>query len=135
MKYQEFLNKVQQYGDIDNRDEAIRATQATVRTLAERVTFGEAKDFISQLPQELKSIVLQRTPQTQAQSFSVDEFVQRVALIEDQPDAKGRKHAEAVMHAIQEALDPGELADLKSQLPKDFNAMLEGLGENRPTHH
>ena len=56
MRQDELLKAVQERAQID-RDGAERATKATLTALAERLEEGEATDFASQLPQELKGVV------------------------------------------------------------------------------
>ena len=53
MKYDEFIKEVQTHGHIESREEAERATRATLETLAERLVGGEPHDLASQLPPEL----------------------------------------------------------------------------------
>ena len=53
MKYDEFIKEVQTRGHIESREEAERATRATLETLAERLAGGEPHDLASQLPPEL----------------------------------------------------------------------------------
>ena len=53
MKYDEFIKEVQTRGHIESREEAERATRATLETLAERLVGGEPHDLASQLPPEL----------------------------------------------------------------------------------
>ena len=52
MQYEEFLNKVQDRTGSAQPDEARRAITATLSTLSERISGGEAADLRDQLPQE-----------------------------------------------------------------------------------
>ena len=52
-KYDEFIKQVQGRGHVESREEAERATRATLQTLAERLAGGEPHDLASQLPPEL----------------------------------------------------------------------------------
>ena len=54
MQYEEFLNKVQDRLGPAQPDEARRAIIATLETLGERISGGEASDLAEQLPEELK---------------------------------------------------------------------------------
>jgi uncharacterized protein (DUF2267 family) len=45
MKYDEFISQVQRRADLASREEAERATRATMETLGERLAGGEAKDL------------------------------------------------------------------------------------------
>jgi Uncharacterized conserved protein (DUF2267) len=53
LDYDEFIALVEGEGDV-SREEADRAVQATLRTLAERLSGGEVADIARQLPQELR---------------------------------------------------------------------------------
>ena len=53
MKHDEFIGQVQHRARLSSRGEAERATRATLETLAERLSGGEAKDLASQLPSEI----------------------------------------------------------------------------------
>ena len=51
--------------------------QATLQTLAERISGGEARDLAAQLPKPMKEWI---TPAHEpAQSFGVDDFTRRVS--------------------------------------------------------
>src|SRR5256885_341656 len=78
MKYDEFISQVQHRAKLNSREDAVRASSATLETLGERLAGGEAKDLASQLPQEL-ALYLERTHTGIQQSFSLDEFFWRVS--------------------------------------------------------
>jgi uncharacterized protein (DUF2267 family) len=54
VQYEEFLDKVQDRIGPAQPDEARRAITATLETLGERISGGEANDLTEQLPKELK---------------------------------------------------------------------------------
>jgi len=56
MRHDEFIKAVQERAQLDG-DGAERATEATLTALAERLEKGEATDFGSQRPQDLKEKV------------------------------------------------------------------------------
>src|SRR4051812_35856203 len=56
---------------------AERIEHATLRTLADRISGGEAQDLAAQLPARLQDD--RRPPREEAGAFGVDEFVRRVA--------------------------------------------------------
>jgi len=49
LNYDEFISQVQRRANLDSREEAERATRATLETLGERLAGGEAKDLAAQL--------------------------------------------------------------------------------------
>jgi uncharacterized protein (DUF2267 family) len=53
MTYDEFIEAVEQRAHVE-RDVAEQATRATLETLSERLTGGEADDVAAQLPKPLR---------------------------------------------------------------------------------
>jgi uncharacterized protein (DUF2267 family) len=106
----------------DARREAENATTATLETLNERITGGEARDLAAQLPKEIQPALQPKAEE--AEGFSLEEFYRRVAEREGVDIETARIDASAVMRVLREAVTPGELDDVMAQLPEDFNALL-----------
>jgi uncharacterized protein (DUF2267 family) len=102
-------------------DQAVRATRATLETLADRIDAGEARDLAVLLPDTIAPYV---GTTTSAQRFGVDEFLRRVAEREGVDLETARRHVRAVLTVLQRAIGPQEFADLSAELPKDFAALL-----------
>lgn len=126
MQYDQFVGEVQNRARLPSRGETVRAIQATLETLAERVAGGEVEDLAAQLPPELGTH-LQDAEGTER--FSVDDFFLRVAAKQsaDVPDAA--HHARAVMAVLQEAITTGELEDVRAQLPDSYTPLFEAGSE------
>jgi uncharacterized protein (DUF2267 family) len=125
--YEAFLAAVE--GDAGtSRELAERAVRATLQTLAERLSGGEAEDLAEQLPQELRPFFRDGN---KAEPFDLAEFVRRVAEREGVPPETAQEHARAVFAALGMALTPEELHDMASQLPKDFDALVSAAVEAR----
>ncbi|HEX7301161.1 MAG TPA: DUF2267 domain-containing protein [Solirubrobacteraceae bacterium] len=106
-------------------DAAERAVSATLATLAERLSPGEARDVAEQLPVELRGWLTTDRP---AEPFHVDEFVRRVAMREGRRDlAEVERHVRAVFHALVHEIGRDELEDVRAELPKDFEPLLAGI--------
>jgi uncharacterized protein (DUF2267 family) len=122
-----FLTTVEQAAGLP-REQAERTILATLRTLAERITGGEARDIAAFLPRELRPL-LTDTPEP-AEGFDLDEFLRRVAEREGEGVDRqaALEHARAVFTALGVAVAPGELRDMASQLPRDFEPLLEAAG-------
>src|SRR4051794_311540 len=71
-----FLSTVEQVGGL-SREQAERAIEATLRTLAERITGGEAEDIAAFLPKEVRTYLF--PTREEAERFGLDEFYRRVA--------------------------------------------------------
>jgi uncharacterized protein (DUF2267 family) len=121
MKSDEFTELVAGRADV-GFDKARALTEATLQTLAERISGGEARDLAAQLPEELKG-ALTSSPET-AERFGVNEFVRRVAERAGVDEDTARKGIAAVMTTIRQAVTSGEFDDITSQLPQEFNTLV-----------
>lgn len=129
MKHDEFIGKVQHSARLSSRGDAERATWATLQTLGERLGGGEAKDFASQLPPQLAAYALSGLAGL-GERFSVNEFYLRVSDREGVDLPKAIYHAQAVIEVLQEAISPGEINDIRAQLPKEYDGLF-GSKANR----
>jgi uncharacterized protein (DUF2267 family) len=123
-----FVATVQQVGGIP-RDEAEQAACATLQTLTERIGAGEAQDLAERLPGELRPCVKTDGPQR----FHFYEFVHRVADRTGVDPSRARRDAGAVFTALWRAVGPKEFADMRAQLPKDFDPMLDEALRDAPS--
>jgi uncharacterized protein (DUF2267 family) len=123
VQYEEFLNKVQDRIGPAQPDEARRAIIATLETLGERISGGEASDLAEQLPEELKEPLHQAGEDNE--EFSLDDFLRRVGEREDVETAEAREHVSAVMTVLKEAVSGGELDNIRAQLPQEFEPLFE----------
>ena len=121
MRYDEFITSVAEDAGI-SREEAERLTAATLRTLAERITGGEAEDLAAQLPEELKPYLTR--PGEEAERFGVDVFVARVAERAGMDPDRALAHMGAVFAVLRRAVSPGELDDVAAQLPDGLRDLL-----------
>lgn len=126
MQYDQFVGAVQNRARLPSQGDTVRAIQATLETLAERIAKGEAEDLAAQLPPELGTF-LRGVDATER--FEVDEFFERVAKKEsaDVPDAV--HHVRAVISVLQEAVTAGELDDIQAQLPDSYKPLFEAGSE------
>lgn len=124
MNYDTFVDQVaQRTGTSSAR--AVELIQATLATLAERLTGGEVLDLAVQLPEPLR-LPLRPTPATEAaQRFGAAEFVARVALRAQVDESAARNVVGAVFTTIREAVTGGEFDELVVQLPRDYRDMVE----------
>ncbi len=124
MKHDEFIGQVQHRARLSSRGAAERATRATLETLAERLSGGEAKDLAAQLPPELGEH-LQGQWSAIGERFSLEEFFRRVSLREETDLPSAIFHARAVIEVLGEAVSPGEMDDVLAQLPAEFDRLFE----------
>lgn len=122
MTYVGFLNTVAQRAGLPP-EEAANITRATLETLAERISGGEARDLAAQLPEELRDYL--RKDDELPQRLNASEFVHEVrarAGVDDQWASEG---ARAVFATLRDAVSVDELADVLSELPKDIQQLLQ----------
>jgi uncharacterized protein (DUF2267 family) len=121
MDHDEFLRMVERAAGT-NREQAEAAVRATLMTLAERISGGEAEEIAGQLPTELRPLL---AATGHAKPFGADDFVRRVAAREGgvAPEIAER-HVRAVFATLARAVRAGELADVVAQLSKDYRRLL-----------
>lgn len=116
-----FIRKVSEQAGVD-RDMAAVLTAATLRTLSQRISGGEAADLADKMPDDLRPFLLRATEP--ADDFSATEFIRRVT------EAAGvdRDTAEigigAVLQAMHDVVGYKEFTDAMSQLPKEFRMLV-----------
>jgi uncharacterized protein (DUF2267 family) len=118
--YEGFISTVEQEATVEH-DDAERAARATLATLGERISEGEARDIAEQLPEPLRDVIIDgRDPER----FDVGEFVHRVAEREGIEEPLAKEHARAVFAALGRAVDEREIEDLRAQLPSSFSEFI-----------
>lgn len=124
MQYQEFVNRVNEQMQTEAPGDAELAIQATMATLGERISGGEAENLAAQLPAELQTQLESGNYDENAEAFSLDEFYLRVGEREgtESPDT-AVAHARTVMQQLTRAVSGGELADIQRQLPEEFEPL------------
>lgn len=120
----EFLEAIRERANLDSVDEARNATEATLLTLRERFTGGEADDLALYLPDELAESLAGPTREDAA-DYSLEEFVQQVAEREGVDEEEARVHAHAVGSALAASASERELDAARKQLPDPFGAIFE----------
>lgn len=124
MEFNKFLGKVQDRARLDSMDSAMRATRATLNTLAVRLRGNEPTDLAAQLPGEIGEH-LRNDGAGRGERFNAREFIQRVSDQEGVPTNEAGHHAQVVMGVLGEAVSRGEMADVRQQLPEDYELLFE----------
>jgi uncharacterized protein (DUF2267 family) len=102
--------------------DAERAARATLQTLGERISGGEAHDIAERLPDEVAPWI---DNENRPEPFDLAEFLRRVAEREGVPDTElASQHARAVFAALGATIGHDELHDMASELPKDFEGLV-----------
>lgn len=116
MEFNEFVKTVQDQAQLD-KEGARKAVQATLQTLGERMTPQESRDLATQLPPELKRWLQE---QGTTQKYDLNAFLQAIADREGCSFEEAQIHAQAVFQTLCQAVTHGEMKDVMSQLPKEF---------------
>jgi uncharacterized protein (DUF2267 family) len=124
MNYEAFVREVESRLQDPRPGEAESAIRATLETLGERISRGEAEDIAAQLPDRL-AIALTR-PGGEAEDFGLDASYRRVAEKEGIEIDEATEHVAAVMTVLRQAISESELRDVRSQLPQEFYPLLHG---------
>lgn len=125
MKYEEFIAHVATNAGL-SEEQAATLTRATLSTLADRISGGEAQDLAAQLPAPLQSSLV--STKENAEAFGFDEFVARTAEAAGTDTDVAERAVDAVFATLREAVTPGEFDDVLGQLPSDFHR----LGTSQP---
>jgi uncharacterized protein (DUF2267 family) len=103
-------------------DKAEEVARATLQTLADRITGGEADDLAAQLPTPLKDALIKQ--KEDAERFDVDEFIRRVSERAHVDPDTARTGAMATFSTVREAVTPGEFDDITAQLPQEYRDLV-----------
>lgn len=117
-----FADAVQDHGNFESRREALRAAEATLETLGERLSKGEAQDVARYLPDQAAEWLVPDTP-ARALDYSFDEFVEKVASREEASVDAAIEDADAVTDVVAAMVGEEELRQMESQLPETYEPM------------
>jgi uncharacterized protein (DUF2267 family) len=130
MTFDHFVGQVQHRAQLAATDEALCAVRCTFETLAERLSYDEAKDLGAQLPRELA--VHLAVPEHSVR-MSLEDFFRRVSEREQVDLPKAIHHARVVVEVLEEAVSGGEIKHVRGQLPHDWDALFESGSQGHLT--
>ena len=122
----EFHDRVTRSSPVDDPEPI---AEATIETLGEALSSGQAEDVAGHLPEAYGEALVSSADGDDAGSLSREEFVERVEARLDERDGETgdrdevRTHASAVANALQESLPRDERRGLRSQLPDDVESL------------
>lgn len=122
MEYSEFITHVQSLAQSNSREEAERATRATLETLKERIPGDEVQEVAAELPSEL-SETLQATDAKGSESFNLQEFISRVSQRENIEPTTTAIHVRAVFAVLQNAINPEKFAKFHHYFSHDYEEL------------
>ena len=123
MTYDHFIGQVQHRAKLASEGHALRAVEATLQTLAERLEEEEAKHLAAQLPLALRPFVESGEHRVR---LSLHDFFHRVSDREKVDLPAATYHARVVVEVLQEAVSAGEIEDVLAELPAEFAPLFGG---------
>jgi uncharacterized protein (DUF2267 family) len=130
LDYTAFMSAVEEEANVGPED-AERASRATLQTLGERISEGQARDIAEQLPDQLRGVIIDGSD---PEPFEAGEFVHRVAEREGVEEPLAKEHARAVFAALGRAVDRSEIEDMEAQLPRSFSEFIAAARQDhRPS--
>jgi uncharacterized protein (DUF2267 family) len=111
------------------RDQAGPVACLTLHALAQRISKGELEDLSPRLPQELRPCIQREGPVV---TYNADEFLRYLEEQTGTDRTVAEGVARAVLAALWTAVGPKEFADLASELPNDFQPLLESAELHAP---
>lgn len=120
----EFVRRVQGEAHMDDVQQARAATEATLWTLGEHLTAGEAANVDALLPEGLRGFLTATNDET-PKEFSVEAFYRRVGDREEVAPEVARTHARAVTTVLATVVGENELQDAREQLPAEYDSLFE----------
>lgn len=130
MQDDDLYEAIRDRGGMDSAEDARDAAKATLHTLGQRITRGEAEDLADHLPEELAGAVVGAGTDEEAEEFGPREFVDRVSDREDQADQEAaQRHVRAVMETLGVRVNRLQWQDVREQLPGEYAALYEREGE------
>jgi len=117
-RYERFIVTIQQKAGA-SWAEAERAARATLETLGERISRGDARSLAADLPVDLRSWLLDAGG-TDAEPVDAAEFVRRVSAREDVDLETAERHVRAVFTALARLVRRPEMSHLLAELPDDY---------------
>lgn len=99
-------------------------TEATLRTLAERISGGEAADLADHVAHELRPLLARARPE-EPEAFGYDEFLRRVADRAGTAPDVAERGARAVLQTLHRVVGHTEFEQALAQLPREIGALAQ----------
>ncbi|MDD3150281.1 MAG: DUF2267 domain-containing protein [Candidatus Gastranaerophilales bacterium] len=130
MNTNEFIKKVMDYAQIEDKHEAERGILIVFSILSHRLQEEESKDVASQLPAELKKMWFDEVWITSLYNLKnqrlkfrhLTEFIMLVEneLLRENLKIHAEKLTKAVFHILKEQIAAGESEDIVANLPREI---------------
>jgi uncharacterized protein (DUF2267 family) len=123
MEFDRFIGLVQNRARLGDFEDAVAATRATLQVLGTRLAGGAPGNLAAQLSPEIGRYL--REGEGSQESFSLDEFFERVSRSEgaDLPDSVF--HARVVVDVLREAVGNETVEKAREQLPEEWGRLFD----------
>ncbi len=122
MNYLEFIELIGRRGRIEKSEDATRAVQSTLETLAECLPGPQLKSLAAKLPREAAMYLESRGDR---EEFSVHEFFERVSKRSNIEKPIATQRAWAVLSVVEQQMSLQEFNELRAALPKQYERLFE----------
>jgi len=122
MDYYEFTEQVRERAAMPTEREALLATEATLKTLGERLSEVDAIELAFKLPPDIGRFL---TVVDTDKEFNLDDFYEHIAEREHVDVKASRKHANVVLGVVEEIVGIVPLRKILARLPEEFSTLLE----------
>jgi uncharacterized protein (DUF2267 family) len=120
MTFREMIKKMQLYSGFSDK-ESEESLELMVESLSVHLTEGERKDFASQLPKELQAIALSVWP---TKEIARQDMLRQFMRIQQIDEKRAKKQILCAWKTLRDAITPGEIQDIRAQLPNATVAFL-----------
>ncbi|WP_433246935.1 DUF2267 domain-containing protein [Streptosporangium sp. CA-135522] len=121
MEYKEFVQTVAERAGL-SREEAADLTRATLETLGERLSSGEARHLAKHLPDPLPESL---SAEGRSEQFGLHDFVVRVSRRTGLTERETTGGVRAVLTTLRETIPDDTFGHAMLQLPGEFLEMVE----------
>lgn len=120
MQYEAFIERVRERAELEDLSEAVRATEATLETLGERLPPSRKALLADDLPTDLaEALYLRRY----TEGFGLETFYERVRALAEVEYPVAVQMARAVMDTLREAVPPETFAAIRAALPYEYGEL------------
>jgi uncharacterized protein (DUF2267 family) len=129
MRYDEFVQRVQERGDFSSRERAVETIRIVLSTLGERLYRTTRDSLEAELPDELKAYWWERRdPEKtylQRELFDLEEFYTRVQTRADISRDEAMRYIRVVIQVLRQAVSSGAWQDLQEAWPEEYRQLLD----------
>lgn len=117
MLYRTMIKRVQDYSGFSDK-ESETALRLVTEIIAARLEPNERNDFASQLPMELKMMVM--SMRNSPKRIGVEDVYDELSQLQDIDIGRAKKQVMAVWQSLEDALSDDQIEHIRAQFPKEL---------------